>query len=207
MKSKNARYIVIAAGAVAAIAAVACGGTPSPGTSATSAAATTVAPTGTAPAGPEVQPAATATQVPSSIPLAEPAAASSVTGAGGTFSWVIEDVDEGAKPALALTSGGVPYIAYMREDMPGFVRNAVRNGTPWDVTTIAEGYFYGPLDIAIGSDDTAYIVYHDHQDTRFQPEKGDATLAISTNGKWSVDALVCIVSTFGTVDGELRSDN
>ena len=114
----------------------------------------------------------------------------SVAGAGGAFTWLIEDVDEGAKPALALTSDDVPYVAYMLEAMPGFVRNAVRTGSSWDVTTIADGYFYGPLDIAIGPDDTAYIVYHDHQDNRFKPKKGDATLAVLTNGQWSVDAIL-----------------
>ena len=184
MRLKKARYIALAAAAVVAISAVACGGTPSP---ATPIVPSTVAPAGPAVASPTVQPAATATQAPVPTPTLEP---TSVTGTGSAFTWMIEDVDEGAKPALALTSDGVPYIAYMLEDMPGFVRNAVRNGSSWDVTTIAEGYFYGPLDIAIGPDDTAYVVYHDHQDTRFQPEKGDATLAISTNDEWSVDALL-----------------
>jgi hypothetical protein len=51
----------------------------------------------------------------------------------------------------------------MLKAMPGFVRSAVRSGDSWEVTTMAEGYFYGPLDIAIGPDGTAHMTYHDHQ--------------------------------------------
>ena len=187
MRSKNARYIVMAVGVFVAIVAFACGGTSptaSPVPTATS------APAAAAPASPTAQPAATATQAPAVVPTAGPTAATSVTSAGGAFTWVIEDVDVGAKPALALTSDNVPHVAYMLEAMPGFVKNAVRNGSSWDVTTIADGYFYGPLDIAIGPNDTPYVIYHDHQDDRFKPEKGDATLAVLSNGQWSVDALL-----------------
>ena len=42
----------------------------------------------------------------------------------GPFTWTISDVDTGAKPALALTSEGVPLIAYMLEAMPGFVKDS-----------------------------------------------------------------------------------
>ena len=78
----------------------------------------------------------------------------------------------------------------MLESMPGFVKNAVRNGDSWDITTVSEGYYYGPLDIAIGSDDVAHITYHDHQDdTQFRPELGDAIYAsLAPGGEWQVEA-------------------
>jgi hypothetical protein len=108
----------------------------------------------------------------------------------GAFSWEIEDVDAGTKPALALTSGDVAYVAYMLEAMPGFVKNAVRNGSTWDISTVAEGYFYGPLDIAIGPDDVAHISYHDHQaPQQFKSNKGDAIYAVLKYGQWSVMAV------------------
>ena len=36
------------------------------------------------------------------------------------FSWEILDVDNGVKPAIALTSEDVPFVAYMLEARPGF---------------------------------------------------------------------------------------
>ena len=78
----------------------------------------------------------------------------------------------------------------MLEAMPGFVKNAVRNGDSWDITTVVEGYFYGPLDIAIGPDDVPHITYHDHQDERqFRPEVGDAVHAYQApGGEWQIEA-------------------
>jgi hypothetical protein len=107
----------------------------------------------------------------------------------GTFAWEIEVVGAGTKPALALTSEDVPYVAFMLEASSGFVKNAVRKGSTWEVTTIAEGYFYGPLDLAIGPDDVAHVTYHDHQDlSSFKPDKGDAAYAVLRGGEWSVEA-------------------
>ena len=87
--------------------------------------------------------------------------------------WTSEDVDEGIKPAIALTADGTVYIAYMSEDAMGFVRAAVRTDEGFEITTVAEGYYYGPLDLAIGPDDAAHIAWHDHQALGFDPEKGD----------------------------------
>lgn len=60
----------------------------------------------------------------------------------------------------------------MLEAQDGFVKNAVRAGSSWDIDTLATGYFYGPLDLAIGPDDVAHVTYHDHQDSGFDPAKG-----------------------------------
>ena len=174
----QSRYVISLLGVFVAVAAMACGGaastpTPTPRPPAPPAAAT--------PTPPPAQPTPTATPQPTAAAGAQEE---------GAFSWEIEDVDAGTKPALALTSGDVAYVAYMLEAMPGFVKNAVRNGSTWDVTTVAEGYFYGPLDIAIGPDDVAHISYHDHQDARhFRPEKGDAIYAVLNDGGWDVEPL------------------
>lgn len=45
------------------------------------------------------------------------------------------------------------------------------------------------MDIAIDPDGTRYIAYHDHQDTTFRPEKGDATVAVKQNGEWDIIAV------------------
>ena len=114
-----------------------------------------------------------------------PPAVSKTTAA---FDWAIEEVDAGTKPALALTAGDLPHVAYMLEAMSGFVKSAVRNDAEWGVTTIAEGYFYGPLDIAIGPGDVVHVAYHDHQAPRFEQDKGDVGYAVLRDGVWSVDA-------------------
>ena len=89
---------------------------------------------------------------------------------------------------MALTSADVPYVAYMLEARSGFVKNAVRSGSSWVISTLAEGYFYGPLDIAIGPDDVAHVSYHDHQDLQFQSNLGDAAYAVK-DVEWSVTAV------------------
>ena len=170
MSGAQARYVTSLLGVVVATAALACGGeSPS------------VSPT-TSPTSAPTLSAATATPV---APAGQPTTADEAA-----FSWEIEDVGRGTKPALALSSDGTPNVAFMLEAMPGFVKNAVRTGATWDVTTVAEGYFYGPLDIAIGPDDTIHIAYHDHQDSTFKPDKGDAiyaVLATSGGSGWQVE--------------------
>ncbi len=170
------RSIAFTVGSSLAVIAVACSGSDTQARPAAQ-----PAPAATAPI-----PTATASPAPTApaAPAAPPAAA-----AEGAFTWEIDDVDSGTKPALALTSDDVPYVAFMLEDQRGFVKNAVLSGGSWDITTVAEGYFYGPLDIAIGPDDVPHISYHDHQELRFNPDKGDATHAILDSGKWTVETL------------------
>ena len=170
------RSIALTAGSSMAVFAVACGGADTQALPAAQPALAATAAIPTAPAAPSPT-ALPAPQVP-------PQAA-----AENAFVWEIDDVDAGTKPALALTSDDVPYLAYMQEDQHGFVKNAVLSGGSWDITTVAEGYFYGPLDIAIGPDDVAHISYHDHQEQQFQPDKGDAAYAILDNGEWRVDTV------------------
>ena len=104
----------------------------------------------------------------------------------GGLTWEIEEVDAGGKPALALDSNGVPFIAYMEEAQAGFVKAAVRQASGWEIETIANGYFYGPLDIAVGNDDVAHVAYHDHQAAAFDPDLGDAVYAVRADGGWTL---------------------
>ena len=164
-------------GALIAVVATACGAsatsTPLPGPSPTSASTEATATPNPSPTArlaattPEATPAATggpsALQAPESLGL----------------TWEILDVDDGVKPAIALNSEDIPFVAYMLEARPGFVKNAVLNGTDWDIATLSEGYFYGPLDIAIGPDDAAHISYHDH-------DQEDAAYALWDGTEWQV---------------------
>lgn len=77
--------------------------------------------------------------------------------------WLWVELDDGQKPVLALSDADVPHIAYMLEDDNGWVKHSELDdaGQPTPPTTIAEGYFYGPFDIAVGQG-TAYVAYHNH---------------------------------------------
>ena len=82
-----------------------------------------------------------------------------------SFLWEISTVDDnGAKPSLAVNRDGVPHIAFMLEAMPGFVKHALLGDTGWDITTIAEGYFYGPLDIELDRAGDPSIPWHNHDE-------------------------------------------
>ncbi len=93
----------------------------------------------------------------------------------GAFEWQIFPVDTGAKPALDIQPfNDYPHIAFMTEDIPGFVRHGKWNGSnSFDITEAASGYFYGPLDIVIVGDLSPHILFHDHQGTSFDPSRGD----------------------------------
>jgi hypothetical protein len=155
-------------------------------------------PTATAETVPSTDPAATAQPAPTAAASAPPTAAptdqttSDDAAPSGpvALTWEIQEIDTGTKPAIALSSDGTPNVAYMLEAMPGFVKNAVLNGDSWDITTVVDGYLYGPLDIVIGPDDIPHITYHDHQDERqFRPELGDAVHAYrAPDGEWRVEA-------------------
>ena len=176
-------------GALSAI-AVACGGADTsvapaqpPAAQPPAAAPPVAAPPPATPPPPAAPPPQT---VPSPTATAPPPAPA--TANDGLFAWDIQDVDAGTKPALALTSDDLPNVAYMQEAQMGFVKNATLSGGEWSIDTVAEGYFYGPLDIDIGPDDAAHIAYHDHQASSFQPDKGDAAYAVLRNGTWEVEA-------------------
>ena len=110
------------------------------------------------------------------------AVSSSVVVAGD---WQLQRVDEGTKPALALTPDGQPVMVYMLERQDGWVRIAVLEAGGWQIDQVADGYFYGPPDIAAGPDGVIHAAYHDHQDSQFQPDKGDAVHVSGGAGDWT----------------------
>ncbi|MBI4219765.1 MAG: hypothetical protein HY682_06435 [Chloroflexi bacterium] len=112
---------------------------------------------------------------------------------GALARWSIEDVDTGIKPALDLAGDGSPHVAYMVEKEEGYVRHAFKPaaGTPgrWIISTVAEGYFYGPLDTAVDPDGNPRIVYHDHQDVEVRADLGNLAYAVKKGDGWEVNIL------------------
>lgn len=98
--------------------------------------------------------------------------------------WLWVDVGEGTKPALALASDGTPHLAFMLESLSGWVAHSQidPSGVPATATTVASGYFYGPIDIDVHSGVPA-IVYHDH-------DREDQVLANRTvSGEWDLEPM------------------
>ncbi len=82
--------------------------------------------------------------------------------------WIVLEVDEGEKPTLTLDMNDVPHIAYIDEAIPGFVKIAALDDDEFNSTLVAEGYYYGPIDLAFNPvDNTARIAYHDHDVENF----------------------------------------
>jgi hypothetical protein len=99
---------------------------------------------------------------------------------------MIQPVGSGIKPAVAVDADGVVHVAFLTEADHGALFYASNESGDFEVTTVAEGYFYGPVDIALGPDGAPFIAYHDHQDTGFNPALGDEVVAIMQDGAWSL---------------------
>jgi hypothetical protein len=102
------------------------------------------------------------------------------------LNWTFETVDEGIKPALALDGNDIPHLAYLQEDIMGGTFYATKADNEWVIGDVAQGYFYGPVDIAVSGDGQPFISYHDHQDEGFDPAKGDEVVAILEDGAWNL---------------------
>ncbi len=105
------------------------------------------------------------------------------------FSWTTERVGAGIKPALAIDAADTVHIAYLTEQMTGGVFYSTREDGTWNATTVAHGYFYGPLDLAVTASGQPFIAYHDHQDQQFNPAKGDAVVASRDGENWNLLAI------------------
>ena len=95
------RKLIVGASVGLTLLAVACGSDDAPAAQSNP----TATPVTTAP---------TATSAPVDIPVVTPAArpdATAVPDAPAVFAWSVETVDEGTKPALALSSDGTPTVA------------------------------------------------------------------------------------------------
>ncbi len=102
-----------------------------------------------------------------------------------TSGWELTRLGPGIKPAVALDAAGVPTVAFMTEAQDGGVFSASA-ASDWALETVAEGYFYGPIDLAFGPDGAQNIVYHDHQGPTFDPTLGDLTLAQGGSDGWTL---------------------
>jgi len=103
--------------------------------------------------------------------------------------WLIEGVERGTKPALTLDTSGNPVIAHMLERRGGFVKAATRGERGWTSALVAEGYFYGPLDVATDPEGRIHVIYHDHQAPNFNPNIGDLAHAVRQDAGWTVEPL------------------
>ena len=191
MITSRRKTILLTLAGVSAVAAIACGSDDPPATFATQTPFPTSAAQPAATQAPEATkaPAATAAPVaePTTVPASDaPAGADRVDLTSDNFNWLVEVVGTGTKPAIAIAPDGTPNIAFMFEAMSGgFVKAGARVNGAWDISTVAEGYFYGPLDIDVGPDGVAKVAWHDHQASSFQPNLGDIELGIKTATGWA----------------------
>ena len=77
--------------------------------------------------------------------------------ADATNSWTASNLGPGIKPSLALSTSGTPAVAWLTEALEGGVFYAAADND-WSVSTVIEGYFYGPIDLAFDPADTPYLV-------------------------------------------------
>jgi hypothetical protein len=100
--------------------------------------------------------------------------------------WVRTEIARGVKPDLSFDAQGQPAIAYVLEELEGFVAFA-SSGSGWAEEQVASGYFYGPIGLAFHPDGSAIVAYHDHQDTKFDQELGDLVVATRSDAGWTSD--------------------
>ncbi len=94
--------------------------------------------------------------------------------------WDLVRVDDGTKPAMALGSDCTAEISYMLERNDGYVRHArIPPGSLPSIAPVADGYFYGPLDVATSASGDVYINYHDH-------DVEDQIVAVRSDNTWTL---------------------
>lgn len=98
--------------------------------------------------------------------------------------WDVEEVGEGIKPAFAVDDEGVAHVTFLTEADHGGLFYANNANGAFDVETVAEGYFYGPIDLALGPGGEPFIAYHDHQALQVDMALGDAVVAQLSDGGW-----------------------
>ncbi len=97
--------------------------------------------------------------------------------------WVQVRVDTGIKAALALGPDCTAEVSYMLEANEGYVRHArIAAGEQPEITPVATGYFYGPLDVAADTAGGVYINYHDH-------DLEDQVVASRQGNTWSLERI------------------
>lgn len=101
--------------------------------------------------------------------------------------WKTVALGSGVKPALALDPSGAPAVTWLFEAIgEGFVAFA-ESSDGWEVETLAEGYFYGPIGLAYDPEGTPNVVIHDHQADNFDPQLGDLVRLVRDGSDWVAD--------------------
>jgi hypothetical protein len=103
-----------------------------------------------------------------------------------SLTWDEEEVGEGIKPAFAIDADGVAHVAFLTEADHGALFYAHNRNGDFEVETVAEGYFYGPIDLALTPGGDPLIAYHDHQGLQFDPALGDEVVAQLTETGWEL---------------------
>jgi hypothetical protein len=63
---------------------------------------------------------------------------------------------------------------------------AINQSGSFETQVVSEGYFYGPVDLALDPAGQRLIAYHDHQDQQFDPGLGDEVVAVNAGGAWEL---------------------
>jgi hypothetical protein len=132
------------------------------------------------------EPATSEAEEPAESEVEAPAPAAADTAGDLSFEWKVTQVGEGIKPAIDVDAAGVVHIAFLTEADHGGVFYGNNASGDFEFESVSEGYFYGPLDLALGPNGAPYIAYHDHQDINFKQELGDEVVAILSDGRWDL---------------------
>ncbi len=151
------------------------------------------------PAGPSIgvadsEPTATLDALSSSADEPDPAAAQEASGITApsiqigelSLTWETQEIGEGIKPSFAIDEDGVAHVAFLTEAEHGGLFYAQNREGGFEVETVAEGYFYGPIDLALNPEGDPLIAYHDHQALQFDPALGDEVIAELTESGWDL---------------------
>ena len=112
----------------------------------------------------------------------------------------------GTKPAIAVGADGTVHAAFLEEARSGWIRYArLSSGAAMPaMELIANGYFYGPIDILLSDAGEPQVLYHDH-------DREDQVLAIRSFGNFDLQPMTNVghdgwynTGIFGP-DGELHT--
>ncbi|MEE8346510.1 MAG: hypothetical protein V3S20_04085, partial [Dehalococcoidia bacterium] len=106
-------------------------------------------------------PAGGETPAAAGTPAAEPPSGARTLTGEGAFDWEVLEIERGVKPDLVVDAQDRVHIAYGLESRSGFVKHALV-GDSAVTSTVAEGYFYFPLEIAVNAVGVTWIAYHNH---------------------------------------------
>ena len=101
--------------------------------------------------------------------------------------WTATALGDGIKPALALDGAGAPAAVWLSEEVEGGFVDFASSTDGWAVEQVAEGYFYGPIDIAFDDQDRPNVVWHDHEDVAFDQEKGNLAYGLRDGDAWAIE--------------------